>query len=166
MTSTIMETVVKALQKIFATHGLPDVLVSDNGSQMSATFQYYLARQGFCHATIAPFHPATNSLAEWTVCSAKEVLTKLGTGDWQAKLAIYLLAQHTTPCPTTNRSPAELLMGCRLRTVLDRLHPEYSPEKPLDSSAGARYFQENNWVYAQNYGGDPRWLPGRIIEVT
>ncbi|XP_058049786.1 uncharacterized protein K02A2.6-like [Ahaetulla prasina] len=167
MTSTTSEALIHALKRVFATHGLPDVLVSDNGPQLtSAAFQACLAKQGIRHATIAPFRPASNGLAERTVRSAKEVLAKLVSGDWRDKIATYLLAQHTTPCPMTNRCPAELLMGRRLRTVLDRLHPEYLPEKPPDSTSGARAFQVGDWVYAQHFGGDPRWLPGQIEEVT
>ncbi|XP_058038706.1 uncharacterized protein K02A2.6-like [Ahaetulla prasina] len=133
MTSITSEALIHALKRVFATHGLPDVLVSDNGPQLtSAAFQAYLAKQGIRHATIAPFRPASNGLAERTVRSAKEVLAKLR----------------------------------RLRTVLDRLHPEYSPEKPPNSTSGARAFQVGDWVYAQHFGGDPRWLPGQIEEVT
>lgn len=53
-----------------------------------------------------------------------------------------------------------------LRINLNRLHPNYSPEKPLDLTGRIRTFKEGDWVYAQNYGGDPWWLPGRVIEVT
>lgn len=152
----------------FATHELPDILVSDNGPQlMLAPFQTYLARHGIHHALVAPYHPTSNGLVKRTVRSAKEVLTKhLGLGDWQAKLATYLLSQHTTPCLTTNCSPAKLLMGLHLRTDLDHLHPEYSPEKPPDSTGWACTFQEGERVYAQNYGGNPSWLSGHIVEVT
>ncbi|XP_058031613.1 uncharacterized protein K02A2.6-like [Ahaetulla prasina] len=167
MKSTTAEATIRVLERIFATHGLPDIVVSDNGPQFtSASFQSFLARHGIRHAPTAPFHPAANGRAERAVRSAKEALAKLVSGDWRDKIATYLLAQHTTPCPTTNRCPAELLMGRHLRTVLDRLHPEYSPEKPPDSTSGARAFQVGDWVYAQHFGGDPRWLPGQIEEVT
>lgn len=167
MISTTAETVVKSLHKVFATHGLPNVLVSDKGLQLtSAPFQTYLASHGIRHALVAPYRPVGNGLAERTVHSVKEVLTKLGPRDWHSKLATYLLAQHSTPCPTTNCSPAELLMGHRLRTDLDCLHPEYSPEKPPDFTGGPCTFQEGEWMYTRNYGGDPRWLIGHVVEVT
>lgn len=77
----------------------------------------------------------------------------------------YLLAQHSILYPTTNRSPVELLMGWRLRTTLDRLHPDYTNEqKPI--VAHARTFDIGNAVYAMNFGGEHRWVPGYITEIT
>ncbi|XP_032075671.1 uncharacterized protein K02A2.6-like, partial [Thamnophis elegans] len=64
MGSTTAESTVRALRKMFATHGLPDVVVSDNGPQFtSTTFQEFLAEQGIRHAPIAPYHPASNGRA-------------------------------------------------------------------------------------------------------
>lgn len=86
MALTTAETLIRALKRDFATHGLPDVLVSDDGPQLTLiAFQSYLARQGIHHTTIAPFHPASNGLAEWAVRLAKEVLTKLDLGDCETK---------------------------------------------------------------------------------
>lgn len=143
MMSTTAETVVKRLRRVFATHGLPDVLVSDNGPQLtSAPFQTYLARHGIRHALVAPYCLVGNGLAERTVRSVKEVLTKLGPGDWHSKLATYLLAQHSTPCPTTNLNPAELLVGHRLRTYIQNTHqksPLTPRVEPVPFRKGSRY---------------------------
>ncbi|XP_034289829.1 uncharacterized protein K02A2.6-like isoform X1 [Pantherophis guttatus] len=80
MTSTTSEAVIQVLRRMFATHGLPDVLVLDNGPQLtSTTFQLFLTL-GIRHAQIAPFHPAGNGLAERAVQSAKEALARLGPG--------------------------------------------------------------------------------------
>lgn len=129
MAFTTSSAVIRVLQRLFATHGLPDVLVSDNRPQLtSAPFQMYLAEHGICHVLIAPLCPASNGLAERAVRSAKTALEMFGLGDWQEKVAWYLIAQHIMPCPSTNRSLAELLMGRRLRTDLDRLHSSYLPE--------------------------------------
>lgn len=56
--------------------------------------------------------------------STKESLAKLGKGDWHTKIARFLLAQHTTSHLTTSRASAELRVGRRLHTCLDKLHPE------------------------------------------
>ncbi|XP_032081537.1 uncharacterized protein K02A2.6-like, partial [Thamnophis elegans] len=78
MTSTTAESTVRALRKMFATHGLPDVIVSDNGPQFtSTTFQEFLAEQGIRHAATAPYHPASNGRAERAVRSAKEALGRM-----------------------------------------------------------------------------------------
>lgn len=114
------DAVIKALQKLFVTHGLPDIWVSDKGPQlMSNHFELFLAGHSIHHALVALFHPPSNGQAERMVHSAKEVLARMGSGDWQTRISKYLLAQHVTPSAMTNRSPAELLMGCHLRTDLD-----------------------------------------------
>ncbi|XP_026553035.1 uncharacterized protein K02A2.6-like [Pseudonaja textilis] len=121
--TTTTQAVVKALTRLFVTHGLPDTIVSDNGPQFSSCeFSRYLSR--------------------------------------------FLLSQHTTPCTSTNKSPAELLMGRRLRTTLDRLHPHYCPDTPLGSDSQVRDFALQDPVFARNYAGDPLWVPGQIVAIT
>lgn len=136
MSSTTSEAVVKTLQRLFMTHGFLDAIVLDNSPQLTAgLFQNFLARHAIRHVLVAPCHPASNGLAERAVHSVKDALSKLGPGDRQSKISTYLLAQHTTPCPATLRSPVELLMGHWLHVDLDQLHPTYSEERPLDSSS-------------------------------
>ena len=58
----------RVLRQVFAVHGLPEVLVSDNGTAFtSAEFQNFVQRNVFRHITSAPYHPATNGLAERAV---------------------------------------------------------------------------------------------------
>uniref|UniRef100_UPI00109F456C uncharacterized protein K02A2.6-like n=1 Tax=Podarcis muralis TaxID=64176 RepID=UPI00109F456C len=65
MPSTTTEAVIRVLRGLFATHGCPDVLVSDNGPQFtSGTFERYLLGLGIRHALTAPFHPSSNGQAE------------------------------------------------------------------------------------------------------
>lgn len=70
---TPSEAVIKALHSMFATQGLPDLLVSDNGPQLtSITFELFLTQLGIQHCLISPYHLASNGLAERAVRSAKE----------------------------------------------------------------------------------------------
>ncbi|XP_060100277.1 uncharacterized protein K02A2.6-like, partial [Heteronotia binoei] len=69
---------ITALRAIFATHGLPETIVTDNGTAFtSAVFQDFLARNLIRHIRSAPFHPATNGQAERMVRTAKEALNRL-----------------------------------------------------------------------------------------
>ena len=52
---------VKVLQSIFATHGLPNLIVTDNGSVFtSAEFGELMKRNGIKHVTSSPYHPASS----------------------------------------------------------------------------------------------------------
>ncbi|XP_060538726.1 uncharacterized protein K02A2.6-like, partial [Pantherophis guttatus] len=145
MASTTTEATIRALRRLFATHGLPDVLVSDNGPQLtSLAMESFLAGLGIRHALSAPYRPAGNGQAERMVRLTKEALTKMGPGDWQERIDNFLLTQHITPHATTHKSPAELLMGRRLRSPLDRLHPQYSPEVTATASRPLRAFSKGD----------------------
>lgn len=69
-------------------------------------------------------------------------------------------------CQLTNKSLVELFMGRQLRTTFDRLHPQYSPSRPLDVKGANQSFGIGDAVYAWNYIGHPLWLPGMIVGVT
>ncbi|XP_058049718.1 uncharacterized protein K02A2.6-like [Ahaetulla prasina] len=167
MKSTTAEAVIATLRHLFATHGLPDILVSDNGPQFTAAqFEEYLAEEGIRHALSAPFHPASNGLAERSVRSAKEALSRLKPGDWQTKIDFFLAIQHRTPSTATGKSPAELLMGRKLRCPLDRLNPHYTPEGYKGKLEKTREMSIGDPVWARNYGDGPSWLTGQIIKVT
>ncbi|XP_058042756.1 uncharacterized protein K02A2.6-like, partial [Ahaetulla prasina] len=153
MKSTTAEAVIATLRHLFATHGLPDTLVSDNGPQFTAAqFEEYLAEEGIRHALSAPFHPASNGLAERSVRSAKEALSRLKPGDWQTKIDFFLAIQHRTPSTATGKSPAELLMGRKLRCPLDRLNPHYTPEGYKGKLEKTREMSIGDQVWARNYG--------------
>ncbi|CAI7935033.1 XP_034959630.1uncharacterized protein K02A2.6-like, partial [Podarcis lilfordi] len=167
MPSTTTEAVIRVLRGLFATHGCPDVLVSDNGPQFtSGTFERYLLGLGIRHALTAPFHPSSNGQAERMVRSAKEALARLDRGDWHERVAEYLFVQHITPHAATGRSPAELLMGRRLRSPLDRLHPDFAVAEPPGCANTPRSFVPGNQVFARNYVGDIPWVPATVVGVT
>ena len=58
-------TTIRELRKLFANHGIPEIIVSDNGTAFtSAEFSEFTERNGIRHIRTAPYHPATNGLAE------------------------------------------------------------------------------------------------------
>ncbi|XP_060092539.1 uncharacterized protein K02A2.6-like, partial [Heteronotia binoei] len=73
--STSSAAAIRALRRVLSTHGIPDTIVSDNGTAFtSADFQAFLQRYLIRHIRSAPFHPATNGQAERMVRTTKEAL--------------------------------------------------------------------------------------------
>lgn len=176
MPSTTANATIDVLREIFATHGLPEVVVSDNGPQFtSSEFKSFLERNAIRQVLIAPRRPAANGQAERTVQTVKDSLRRIIQGSWRKRLANFLLQQHCTPTTTTGTSPAELLMGRRVRTILDSLHPDLTEERRVKQEIsyregcedrGLRQFQENDSVLLRNYNPGPRWIPATVIEAT
>ncbi|KRX69386.1 hypothetical protein T06_7340 [Trichinella sp. T6] len=68
-----------------------------------------------------------------------------------------------TPCTTNKKSPAELLMNRRLRTVLDRVQPDVVPEDLDKNFENVRTFQTDDQVYAKNYSSEKTWKPAIVV---
>ena len=156
---------------MFSTHGIPDRLVSDNGTAFtSEEFKIFVKRNGIHHSTSAPYHPATNGLAERAVQTFKENLKK-SCGDLETRLSRFLFHYRTTPHTTTGVSPAELLLGRKPRTLLDNLHPDLSMNGSRsqehqkiahDKHSRHRLFQIGDTIYVKNCRNTPEWLPGVV----
>ena len=172
--STSTDVTIAKLRQIFATHGLPDHLVSDNGASfISHEFQSFMSRNGIKHTTSSPYHPRTNGLAERAIQTFKLAMKKL-MGPIDLNLSQFLLTYRTTPHSTTGLSPAELLFNRKPRTLLDLLHPDVHKkvatknDKLQDTQARKkqRYFNVDDHVFARNYSGTDKWTPGTIIAIT
>jgi len=103
---------IEKLRDAFSRFGLPEMIVSDNGTCFtSEEFQQFLKANGIRHARSAPYHPATNGLAERAMQTVKEGLKKAVEGSLQTKLSKFLLQYRLLPHTTTGMSPSELLIG-------------------------------------------------------
>ena len=101
---------IEKLRGMIATHGIPDVIVSDNGTVFTSDeFETFMRLNGIRHVRSAPYHPSTNGLAERAIQILKENLRKSKTGSLETSRSLF--KYRTTPHTTTGVSPAELLMG-------------------------------------------------------
>ena len=115
-TSPSCDVAIELLRPVFAQFGIPETVVSDNGSCFtSEDFQHFLKSNGIKQITSAPYNSATNSLAEKAVQIVKKGLKKTTSGSIKSRLARILLAYQTTPHSTTGNTPAKLLLGRNLR---------------------------------------------------
>ena len=177
MKSVTAEKTICCIRELFVTHGLPDTIVSDNGPTFtSAEFKQFLQDNGVRQVLIAPYHPASNGLAERGVQSFKEAMRKMSDKyTLHQKLCMYLINQHVTPHPTTGVSPAELLMKRSLKTRLDLIRPTLASrvegaqsrqKANHDLRARERQFAVGDKVYARNFASGNAWFHGVISEVT
>ena len=168
--------VIEELRSVFARFGLPETIVTDNGTSfISAEFEKFLRGNGIKHITSAPYHPATNGLAERAVQIVKRGLKKVKQGTLQSRIAQVLFAYRITPQGTTGVSPSELLLGRRPRSRLELLKPnltahvedkQQQQKASHDTSAKMRVFQVGDLVYVKNHRQGPTWLCGKVIETT
>ncbi|UYV71842.1 K02A2.6-like [Cordylochernes scorpioides] len=157
---------VRVLRNLFAVHGLPDQVVLDNGRMfVGHEFQEFLMMNGIRHITSAPYHPQTNGQAERVVQTLKQLIRKNGWENISVTLPRALFAMRTTPHGTTGLTPAELLMGRRLTTRMNRLHPKESEDSENGKEHFQNRFKSQENVYARKYNGKGKWEPGKIKTV-
>ncbi|XP_038106927.1 uncharacterized protein K02A2.6-like [Culex quinquefasciatus] len=167
-------------REIFSRHGMPETLVTDNGTQFtSEDFEGYCNSNGILHLKTPPYHPQSNGLAERFVDTFKRTLKKITAGGEALRQAIdtFLLCYRSTPCRSApqSKTPAELLLGRRLRTSLDLLKPPTPFNKPADSEqekqfnrkhgAKARNYNVKDLVWAKVHRNNTwTWEPGQVLE--
>lgn len=179
MKSITTAKLLEKLHMVFATLGLPQKIVTDNGpSFTSSEFKDFVSRNGIKHITSSPYHPSSNGLAERAVQSFKHAIKKIPGQTVQEKLSKFLFNYRITPHTTTGIPPAELLVGRRLRSRLDLLYPEVSSKvehqqhkqkQQHDSGKPLRKFSVGDKVYAQNFSktnATSKWLAGIVVRVT
>jgi len=72
MSTTTSEKTIDVLRLLFAHHGLPEQLISIQFT--SAEFKQFLESKHIKHILSAPYHPASNGLAERFVQTLKQTL--------------------------------------------------------------------------------------------
>ena len=170
--NTSADEVILNTKSIFARHGIPDQVISDNGPQYSSeAFAQFAQYYGFEHVTSSPYFPQSNGEAERAVQTIKNLMKK------KDDLYLAILAYRTTPTEI-GYSPAELLMSRKLRTTVPLL-PELRKPVTVDPSLVAekdaklkarqkRNFDERHGTREVSplHHGDTVWIPDRQSSAT
>ena len=131
-------TVIGKLQRLFATHDIPEKLLTDNGRQfVSREFKLFSQEWNFTHLTSSPYYPKSNGLAENAVKQVKQLLEKSKKDGSNVMLG--LLNLRNTPRELM-RSPAQCLMSRRTRTTLPTSTKPLKP-KPLSTIHTQKHLQ-------------------------
>lgn len=124
-TTSAKETIA-TLEKMFATHGIPEHVKSDNGSAFRGNeFKQYSQEKGFHHHKITPRWPEANGLAENFMKNiGKLVKTATSEGkDWRKEIYVFLGKYRATPHPSTGVTPQSMLFGREIRSKLPQIMP-------------------------------------------
>lgn len=117
LTDTNSSTVIHKLKAHFARHGIPDIVISDNGPQYSSQeFRQFSTAWEFRHITSSPAYPQSNGKVESAVKTAKQMMEKARRAKTDPYLAI--LEHQNTPSQGFSASPAQRLTSRRTRTLL------------------------------------------------
>jgi len=178
--STTSRAVIEKLKQIFSRHGIPETVKSDNGPQYSSVeFATFASSWKFTHVTSSPKYPQSNGLAEKTVQTAKKMLEKAKRDPKDPYLS--LLEQRNTPI-ANYKSPAQLSMGRRLRSILPCTTNQLIPETVCYRDTPARFLkkQADQKTYYDKSGvrtlqplktgetirvkQEGEWKPAKVIE--
>lgn len=126
MNTITANSIIKALEPIFARYGYPQSLKTDNGPQFVAeSFEAYLEQNGIEHRRSTPYWPQANGEVERqnrSLLKAMKIAKSQGK-DWKQEI-------HT-PQATTGVSPAELMFGRQTRSKIPDIH-RYRGESHID----------------------------------
>ena len=171
MQSTNSVSTIRALMQVFATHGLPERIVSDNGPQFaSQEFKEFMDINGIRHTFSAPYHPATNGEAERFVQTFKHNMKcrQANSANIRSCISKFLLAYRTTEHAATCVSPSLLLMGRRIRTKLDLMYPRFLSDQEhkgweqIKHQGKMRNFVPSEEVLISSYNTSNKWIPGKV----
>ena len=95
VSSATSEVTMDKLRILFANHGIPSSVVTDNASVfVSAEMKKFWQTNGIRHITSSPYHPATNGLAERAVQTFKAAFKRMDSESIQTRISRFLY--HTS----------------------------------------------------------------------
>jgi len=172
VSSTSAKQTIEKLKSVFAIHGLPMIIVSDNGSPFqSEEFKSFVEANGILHRRVPPYHPASNGAAENLVKLVKRLLEKGNTTDsLEVKLTEFLSMYRNTPHTVTGRTPTEILLGRAPHTQISLVHPRLSQTLSAKAelkvgSTPLRNFEEGQEVLTRDHRPDTKskWRRAKIL---
>ena len=138
LATTTARAVILKIKNSFTKFGIAQEILTDNGPQFSsAEFKNFADAWGFIHTTNSPHYSQSNGAAESAVKIAEKIVQQ--EDPFKA-----LLAYHASPVAATGISPAEALMGRKLRTSLITM-----PEKLIPVDVDHKKVKETDSKYKE-----------------
>ena len=132
------------LRTMFAKWGIPDGVVSDNGTQFSSLkFRVFAVTYGFTHVISSPHFLQANSQGERAVQTAKRILSREDP-------FLSLMAYRSTPVVPKGINPCQLIMERQPNTRGSTLDANLHPNWP-DGAAVHESDRRANATYKDNF---------------
>ena len=132
------ERIAEELVQIFARVGVPQEILTDQGSNFTSQLLAELYQLLHIHPIrTTPYHPQTDGLVERFNQTLKTMLRKVATKevrDWDKLIPYILFAYREVPQASTGFLPFELLYGRNVRGPLDVLRESWEASKPEDDN--------------------------------
>ena len=129
MKSIDAEHVAEELIKLFARVGVPQEILTDQGSNFTSQLLAEIYRLLHVHAIrTSPYHPQTNGLVEQLNQTLKDMIKRTTSKegkDWDKMVPYLLFAYREVPQASTGFSPFELLYGREVLGPLDVLRDQW-----------------------------------------
>ena len=129
-------TVAEQLMTLFSRVGIPNEILTDQGSNFQSQLLRELYRLLHIEALrTSPYHPQTDGLVERFNQTLKSMLQKTATEegkDWDRLIPFLLFAYREVPQESTGFSPFEMLYGRDIRGPLDVLRESWEADERSD----------------------------------
>ena len=164
--TTDSRTVVEKLKMQFSRHGIPEIVVSDNGPQYnSCEFKKFAEDWNFQHITSSPRNPQSNGKVESAVKIGENIMKKAARGKFDPYLS--LLDYRNTPTDVGS-SPSQRLFSRRTRNLLPltpkQLEPVAVPPQDVQQRLIASR-QKQAYYYNLKGKALPELQPGQIVRM-
>ena len=168
-------TIIAKMKAIFARHGIPEELMSDNMPYASKEFHQFASEWNIKLTTSSPLYPQSNGQSERFVQTVKQMLKKVKEEGKDFYIA--LLEYRTTPISGSEYSPSQMLMSRMLHSKLP-ITPTALQPRVVDARKALITRQEKQKVYFDRNAkplstltpGDPvriqngsRWEPAVVM---
>lgn len=132
------ERIAEELIQIFSRVGLPDEILTDQGSNFTSQLMKDICKLlAIKKLRTTPYHPMCNGLVERFNGVLKTMLKKYVSSQpsqWDAYLPYLLFAYREVPQASTGFSPFELLYGRKVRGPLDLIYESWTGEAAEDEN--------------------------------
>ena len=150
-------------KSIFARHGIPEEIVSDNMLFGSREFKDFAYEWGLKTTTSSPTYAQTNGQAESCVQTLKEIFKKADEDGRDSYLALF--EYRNTPVSALQYTPSQMLMSRLLRSKLPTKQTLLQPNV-VDAHGDLTCRQQRHKTYYDKSASPLQQLnPGDVVRV-